>query len=192
MTVREVIRVNCVVPTLRVHGDRPVNKVQVDVGSLEQVQALLEALLGTGVECAPELAGNEQVLTLHDAALDNVLKSLTDLILVLVAESAVNVPVTALNGVDDSLLDLTRRRLPRSQTEGGDRGASVEGDCSVHVGLGMKNRVRGGFEDELGKGGIHGGTGYMYITRWSVVWGSIARLFGPPTRIPPWGSRRQL
>ena len=160
--------------TIGVHGNRPVHEVEVDVGCLQQIQALLKTLLSTSVECAPELAGDEQVLALHDAARDDILKSLTNLVLILVAVGAVNVPVAALNGVDNSLLDLSRRRLPCSQAEGGDGGASVEGDCGVHLGLWVEDGIRGSFEDELGKSGIHGGAGYMYLIWWGVVWGPIA------------------
>lgn len=160
--------------TIGVHGDGPVHKVEIDVGCLQQIQALLKTLLSAGVECAPELAGNEQVLALDDATRNNILESLTDLVLVLVTESAVDVPVAALNGVNDSLLDFTRRRLPRSQAKGGDCGTSVEGDCSVHFGLRVEDKVRSGFEDEFRESGIHGGSEYMYLTWWGVVWGCSA------------------
>src|SRR5690349_521010 len=85
--------------TIRVHRNRPVNKIQVNIGSLQQIQTLLEALLSACVECTPELAGDEQIFALHDATRDDILKSIADLVLVLVAKSAVNVPVATLNGV---------------------------------------------------------------------------------------------
>jgi hypothetical protein len=121
--------------TLRVHGNRPVNEIQVDIGSLQQIQTLLKALLCACVECAPELASDEQILALHDATGDDILKSIADLVLVLVAKSAVNVPVTTLNGMDNSFLHLARCRLPRSQAKSGDCGSSVERDCGIHFGL---------------------------------------------------------
>jgi hypothetical protein len=121
--------------TLRVHRNRPVNKIQVDIGGLQQIQTLLQALLSACVECAPELAGDEQVFALHDATGDDILKSIADLVLVLVAKSAVNVPVTTLNGMDNSFLHLARCRLPRSQAKSGDCGSSVERDCGIHFGL---------------------------------------------------------
>lgn len=123
------------VPTIGIHGHWPVHEVEVDIRSLQQIQALLEAFLGTSVECAPELAGNEKVLTLHDASRDDILKGLTHFILILVAVRAVNVPVAALNGMDYGLLDLTRCRLPRSQAKGRNCGASVKRNCSIHFGF---------------------------------------------------------
>ena len=149
--------------TLRVHGNRPVNEIQVDIGSLQQIQTLLETLLSACVECAPELAGDEQILALHDATGDDILDSIADLVLILVAKGAVNVPVTTLNGVDNSFLHLTRCRLPRSQAKSGDCSSGVERNCGIHFGLWIQNGIRSGFENELGKGGIHGGTGYMYL-----------------------------
>lgn len=109
----------------------------------------MKTLFSASVECAPKLAGNEQVFALHDTTRDDILESLADLVLVLVAERAVNVPVAALDSVNDSLLDLTRGRLPRSQTKGRDCGASVKGDCGVHVGLWVEDRFGGCFENEL-------------------------------------------
>ena len=116
------------------------HEVQVDIRSLQQIQALLEAFLGTSVECAPELAGNEKVLTLHDTARDDILKGLADLVLILIAVRTVNMPVATLNGMNYSLLDLTRCRLPRSQAKGRDCGASVKRNCGVHFGLWVKDR----------------------------------------------------
>jgi hypothetical protein len=137
------------------------HKVQIYIRSLEHVQTLLQTLLSSGVECAPKLAGDEQILSLYNAPLDNILEGLADLIFVLVAESAVNVPVAALNGVYDRLLHFARGRLPRSQTKGWNRGASVEGNGSVHVGLWFENVFRGALKHEIRKTGIHGGSGYL-------------------------------
>lgn len=146
--------------TLGVHGNRPVHEVEIDIRCLEHVQALLQTLLSASVECAPELAGNEQVLSLHDAARDNILQRLADFILVLVAEGAVNVSVTTLNCVDNSFLDLARRRLPRSQTQGGDGRASVERDSGIHFGLWVEDTLGCTLEHKLGEGGIHRDSGF--------------------------------
>lgn len=133
------------------------HEIQVDIRSLEQIQALLETLLSPGVESAPKLARDEQVLTLHDAPRNDVLKCLTNLVLVLVAESTVNMSVASLNGVDNGLLDLARSRLPCSETKGRDGSTSVEGDCGIHVGLGIEDAIWGSFKNEVGEGGIHCG-----------------------------------
>lgn len=139
------------------------HEIQIDIWCLQQVQALLKALLCPGVEGAPKLAGDEKILSLHNAAGNDVLEGFADLVLILVAEGAVNVPVAALNGVDDSLLDLTRRRLPRSQAEGGDRGASVEWDCGVHVGLWMDDIFRSAFQHKTGQRRVHVGAGGLGV-----------------------------
>lgn len=101
------------------------HQVQVNVGGLQQIQALLQTLLGPGMECAPQLARDEKILPLHNATGDDILKRLADLVLVLVAVRTVNVSVSALDGVDDGLLDLTGGRLPRPQPQCGDGGAGV-------------------------------------------------------------------
>ena len=142
-------------PTIGVHGYRPVYKEQVNVRCFQKVQTLLQTLLDTGVECAPELAGNEEIFSLHNPPRNDILEGIANLVLILVAEGTVNVPVAALNGMDDSLLDFTRPRLPRSQTEGGDGGARVEGDRSVHFGLRVEDTLWCTLQHKLGKGRIH-------------------------------------
>lgn len=101
------------------------HQVQIHIRRLKQIKTLLQTLLHTRMERAPQLACNEEVLPLHDAARNNILQRFANLVLVLVAERAVNVPVSTLDGVDHSLLDFSRRRLPRPEAEGGDRGAGV-------------------------------------------------------------------
>jgi hypothetical protein len=140
---------------LGVHGNGPVHEVEIYVRCLEQIQTLLQTLLSTGVECAPELAGNEQVLPLHNSSRDDILERLADLVFVLVAEGTVNVSVTTLDSVDNGLLDLARRRLPRSESQSGDGRASVEGDSSVHFGLWVEDTFGCTFEHKLGESGIH-------------------------------------
>jgi len=136
-----------------------VHQVEINIWRLEHIQALLQTLFRASVECAPELAGDEEVLALHDAALDNVLERLANLIFVLVAEGAVNVPVAALNCVNNGLLDLARRGLPCSQAKSWDRRTSVQRDCGVHFGRWVQDAVRSRFQDEIGQSGIHHGSG---------------------------------
>lgn len=138
-----------------VHGYRPVHQVQINVRRFQHVQALLQTLFGARVECAPELAGDEEVFSLDNASRDDILEGVSHLVLVLVAEGAVNVPVAALNGMHNSLLDFTWRRLPRSQAKGGDSSASVQGNSGVHVGLRIDDALWCTLEHKLGKGGIH-------------------------------------
>lgn len=145
--------------TVGVHGHRPVHQVQIEIIQLEQIQALLESLLDSGVECAPDLAGDEQLLPLHDATLDDVLDGLADLVLILVAVCAVNVPVATLNGVNDGSLDLSGGRLPCSQTQSGNGGASVELDWGIHCGSRIEDVFGCTSKHKLGQSRIHGGAG---------------------------------
>jgi hypothetical protein len=85
--------VRVVKATVGVHGNWPVHQVEIDVWCLEHVQALLQTLFCARVECAPQLAGDEQLLALHDAARDDILERLAHFVFVLVAECAVDVSV---------------------------------------------------------------------------------------------------
>ena len=55
-----------------------------------------------------------------------ILDSLPDLVLVLVAQRAVQMGITILQSVRDGLTDLSGLGLPGAQADSGDRGASVE------------------------------------------------------------------
>jgi hypothetical protein len=79
--------------TIGVHGNRPVNQIEIDIWRLQHVQTLLQTLFCARVECAPQLAGDEELLALHDATRDDVLERFAHFILVLVAESTVNMSV---------------------------------------------------------------------------------------------------
>jgi hypothetical protein len=150
-----------IVRTIRVHRNRPVHEVKVHVWCLEHVQALLQSLFCASVECAPKLACNEQLLALHDTARDDILKCFTDLIFILVAECTIDVSITTLNCMHNSLLDLTRRRLPCPQPQSGDGRASIERNSGIHVRRRVQNAIRGSFEDKFRKSGIHSDLWYM-------------------------------
>jgi hypothetical protein len=126
-----------------------VHEVQIHIRRLQQIEALLQALLRACVERAPQLARDEEVLSLHDPARDDILQRLAHLILILVAERTVNVSVAALDGVDDRLLDLSRRRLPRTQSQRRDRGSGVQRNRSVHSGRRSEDVFRGELEKEV-------------------------------------------
>jgi hypothetical protein len=111
------------------------------------------------VECAPELACDEQILALHNASGDDVFERRSYFVLILVAEGTVNVSVSGLNGVNNGGLDLARGRLPRSQAKGGDAGAGVERDGGGHGWSWVKNMFRGACKHKLGEGGVHDGLG---------------------------------
>lgn len=87
------------------------------------------------MERAPELSSNEEVLALDNASTNGLLDALTDLVLISVAEGSVDVTISRLDSVLDSVGDLTRARLPCSQTKGRDLSAGVElktDVCSSH------------------------------------------------------------
>lgn len=69
-----------------------------------------------------KLGGDPDLFT-RDAG---VLDTLTDLLLVAIGKSGIDVTVTSLKSGLDSLADLTRLRLPCSETDCGDLCACVE------------------------------------------------------------------
>lgn len=96
-----------------------------EVKLLERVLVCLCYVLGL-VGVVPELRGDEEVLTLGEAVLEDLVECLADLLLVLVDASQVEVAVASLDGVDDGLLDLAGLREPRTEADLGDRVAVVE------------------------------------------------------------------
>lgn len=78
------------------------------------------------VSIVPQLGDDEEVLSLDDSFGEELVESSTYFVLVLVDLGFVNVSVTGLDGVNDSLLDLTWLTEPRTETNGWDRVAVVE------------------------------------------------------------------
>lgn len=107
--------------------DWPVNEVEIEVVELELLQGVVVCSLDIGwaVSVVPELAGDEEVLSL-DARLEQLFESLTDLVLVLVDAGEVEVLVARLDGVDDGGLDLTGLRQPSAESDDGDGVTVVE------------------------------------------------------------------
>jgi hypothetical protein len=108
-----------------------VHEIEVYIIKSEIIQTLLETLFDAGVERAPQLGGDEQVLALDDAGVNGLLDTLADLIFIAVAKSSVNVTVSNLDGVGDSPRDFAGLGLPCSQAEGGDLCAGVELETSI-------------------------------------------------------------
>ena len=88
-------------PALGRKGHRPVHEVQVDIVQLEALEALLQAQLDAvaPVEGVPKLAGDEELLALHLAALEEALQGVANLRLVVVVVGAVKVAVANLERV---------------------------------------------------------------------------------------------
>ena len=142
--------------TVRVHGQRPVHQVEIQVCEPELLETGVDGLLDAGVEGAPQLGGDEEVLALDDAGINALLDSLADLVLVAVALRRVDVAVADLDGVGDGLSDLARGGLPGAQTEGRDLSASVEleaGVCShcveYRMGWDSEGRKKAGVETQM-------------------------------------------
>lgn len=100
-------------------GDRPVDEVQVEVVELELgegvVQGLLDDLGAVGV--VPQLGGDEEILSLETKVLETLVKTLGDLLLVLVDLGQIEMTVSRFQGLVDADRDLTGLRLPCSVAE---------------------------------------------------------------------------
>lgn len=108
------------------------------------------------MERTPEFTGDEQVLPLDHASRNHIFQCLADLLLILIAKSAVNMSVSALNRVDNRFLHLPLCTLPGTQSKGGNGSASVEFERCVHGGRGMEYAFWGLAEDEVCERGVHG------------------------------------
>lgn len=89
------------------------DQVEVQVSNLQSLQRFFQSGFHVlrVVECVPELAGDEQILAFHDSSLDLGVNRVADFVLVPVDEGTVDVSVADVNGIFDSLLDLSRWRL---------------------------------------------------------------------------------
>lgn len=101
-----------VVVAVRVHPDGPVDEVQVDVVEPEELEGLVEADLGAGRICVPQLGHDKDVLALHGARRDGRLDALADLVLVAVAVGRVDEAVAGLEGDLDGGGDFAGPGLP--------------------------------------------------------------------------------
>lgn len=125
------------------HQLTPVNKVEVKVARLELAQRLLErgrGLVGPEVS-GPELAREEHLLALADAARDAVRQRVAHLALVVVARRAVDCRVARLERRNDSLAHLVLARLPGAEPEERHRVARRR---ELHRRQAEGRRVRGG------------------------------------------------
>lgn len=114
--------------TLRVHEQRPVDQVQVEVVQAQILQAQVYSLLDPSVIGAPELGGDEEILSLHLARRQGFFDAVSNFLLVLVAESGIDVPVAHGNSVAHGSLDLPGAGLP---------GACGQVSTSVRFGRGQ-------------------------------------------------------
>lgn len=124
MVLLEVGRVGGRRPVLK--GVRPVpdvkshyfayHQVEVDVVSAEGLEGRLNALLDALVPWVVKLGGDPDLLTGDTRVLDTE----TDLVLVAVGKSSVNVPVASEESGLDGVADLVRLALPGTQTNSWD------------------------------------------------------------------------
>lgn len=129
----------------------------VDVVQLKVLQGLQDVRLDmlSPVVPVPELCLDEQILPLDNALCKQLLQSLANHVLVVVVVGAVNEPggldtvktgegalasyrpVSRLDGSDDGLLGLLRRRLPGAETKSGHLGAIIEADVEIVHAVGV-------------------------------------------------------
>lgn len=107
------------------------HEVKVDIVETEVSQTLLEAFLDTTVVGGPQLGGDEEVLARDNARVNGLLDSLADLVLVLVAQSSVNVTVAGLDGVGHGARNLSGLGLPCSQAKSRDLSTGVKLETGI-------------------------------------------------------------
>lgn len=86
-------------------GNGEVDEVKIDVADTPGLVlnlGHLEGMLAT-VVVVPELSGDEDIFTLHEALLDGTLDTLTSLLLVLVVVGTVEASVTSLDGLRNTV-----------------------------------------------------------------------------------------
>ena len=98
------------------------HEVQVDVVKTKALQRAGDTLLNALVPGVVEFGGDPDLLAGNTGVLD----TLTDLLLVAIRQSGVDVAVASLEGRLDSLTNLTGLGLPCSKTNSGNLSASVE------------------------------------------------------------------
>lgn len=106
-----------------VGGAGPVNQVEVDVIGAEVLEGGIDSLRDALVPGVVQLGGEPDLVAGHTGVLDTG----TNLGLVAVGQSSVNVAVTGEKGVSHGNADLIGLGLPCSQTDGGDLGTGVKG-----------------------------------------------------------------
>lgn len=104
---------------IRVGGRRPVHQVEVNVVDAEILERRGDTLFNALVPWVVELGGDPDLLTGNTRVLD----TLTNLGLVAVSESSVDVTITGEESGLDGLANLVGLRLPCAETNGWDFGA---------------------------------------------------------------------
>lgn len=116
--VRQVLR-----QVIGVGGAGPVNQVEVDVVGAEVLERGIDSLSNALVPGVVQLGGDPDLVAGHTG----VLNTGTNLGLVAVSQSSVNVAVPGEKGVSHSNADLIRLGLPCSQTDSRDLVTGVKG-----------------------------------------------------------------
>lgn len=100
--------------TIRIHGQRPMHQIQINILQPQLLQTQLEILLHARMIGAPELGSDEEILALDLAGRQCRLDALADFFFVLVAEGRVDVSVSDGDGMADCSFDLAGAGLPGS------------------------------------------------------------------------------
>jgi hypothetical protein len=107
--------------------DHVVDEVEINVTTLKVANGLLKGILDIVTVSDPELANNEEVFTLANTALDDLLEGIPDSFLISVDGRSIDASEAALNSVSEALEGVILVEVESAETHGGDIVAVTEG-----------------------------------------------------------------
>jgi hypothetical protein len=99
---------------ISIHGDGPVDQVEIDIIQAQQLQADIHVFFAFAVVRAPQFRRDEEIAAGEARGCQSIADPLTDLLLVLVNVGAVNVAVSSFDRVSNGRADLALGALPGS------------------------------------------------------------------------------
>ena len=103
------------------------NEVEINETTLKVANGLLKGILDIVTVSDPELANNEEVFTLANTALDDLLEGIPDSFLISLDGTSIDASEAALNSVSEALEGVILVEVESAETHGGDIVAVTEG-----------------------------------------------------------------